>query len=332
MVAQLRSRHHGRSPSPCSSRSGGSATSTYDAFVSGRVAASTVPRSVVWATDLDVLPVNRVVDGREGYLVVRSPSNPTHHWGNLLLFDDPPAAGDGARWEERFEREFGSDPRVVHLTFGWDHAEGPLGSAREEFVARGYKLEQSVGLAATPDRVRPHPRENRDVGVRALEPAVGVDEDLWEQVVALQVAGRDERFDEVSHREFSSRRLEDLRALFRLGRGAWYVALDADGTEVVASCGVVVTGGRGRFQAVDTKAAYRRRGICSRLVVEAAHRAAEQHGAQLLVIAADAGYHALGLYESLGFQRLERVCGVCRQPAQDSAVEGTAVEAPDTGS
>jgi hypothetical protein len=34
------------------------------------------------------------------------------------------------------------------------------------------------------------------------------------------------------------------------------------------------------------------------------------------VIAADASYHALGLYESLGFERLERVCGVCQQPAE----------------
>jgi hypothetical protein len=34
-------------------------------------------------------------------------------------------------------------------------------------------------------------------------------------------------------------------------------------------------GARGRFQAVDTAAAYRRRGICSRLLVEAARRSAE---------------------------------------------------------
>lgn len=273
----------------------------------------------MWATDLDVLPVNRVVERRDGYLVISSPSNPTHYWGNLLLFDDPPIDGDGARWEEQFQSEFGSDSRVQHLAFGWDHVDGALGSAHEEFVARGYKLEESVGLVATPDRVRSHPRENPEVRVRALEPTVGVDEDLWEQVVALQVAARYERFDEESYRAFSRRRLQDLRALFRLGRGAWYVALDAGGGEVAASCGVVVTGVRGRFQSVDTKTAYRRRGICSRLVVEAAHRTAEQYGAQRFVIAADASYHALGLYESLGFQRLERVCGLCRQPARSSA-------------
>jgi ribosomal protein S18 acetylase RimI-like enzyme len=64
---------------------------------------------------------------------------------------------------------------------------------------------------------------------------------------------------------------------------------------------------------VDTALAFRRRGICSRLVVEAAQRSA-QRGAKRLVIVADAGYHALGLYESLGFEREEHVIGVCRWP------------------
>ena len=67
---------------------------------------------------------------------------------------------------------------------------------------------------------------------------------------------------------------------------------------------------------MDTALAYRRRGICSRLVVEAAQHSAAHHQAERFVIVADAGYHALGLYESLGFQREERVAGVCRWPAQ----------------
>ena len=132
-------------------------------------------------------------------------------------------------------------------------------------------------------------------------------------MIELQVASRDESIEEQVHREFTGRRLEDLRVLFPIGRGAWYVAMYPDSDEVVASCGIVVTGERGRFQAVDTAAAYRRRGISSRLVVEAAGRAAE-HGAKRFVIAAEPDYHALGLYESLGFQRVERVAGVCRRP------------------
>ena len=49
-------------------------------------------------------------------------------------------------------------------------------------------------------------------------------------------------------------------------------------------------------------------------MVEAARRSAEDHGAERFVIAADADYHALGLYESLGFERREHVFGVCLWP------------------
>ncbi len=132
-------------------------------------------------------------------------------------------------------------------------------------------------------------------------------------MVEIQVAGREDAVGEHDHRDFSRTRQAELRALFGAGRGAWYVALTPDG-EVAASCGIVATGDRGRFQAVDTAAAHRRRGICSRLVVDAAAHAAAEHSLRTLVIAADADYHALGLYESLGFRRRERVSSVCRRP------------------
>jgi len=189
-----------------------------------------------------------------------------------------------------------------------------MGAARAEFVERGYDLEQSVGLVAHRDELRPHPRENRDVVVHELDPAPGADPVLWDAVVEVQVAGRDPAHDEHEHREFVRARLRSHRELFGAGRGAWYVAIDPGSGDVAGSCGIVVTAGRGRFQAVDTVEAYRRRGVCSRLVVEAARRAAARHGADRFVIVADPGYHALGLYESLGFRRREHVGGVCRWP------------------
>ncbi len=274
-----------------------------------------VPRSLVWATDIDTLPLDRVVERRDGYLAVRSPSNPAHYWGTLLVFDEAPVAGDGPRWEALFDEAFGDDPRVRHRTFAWDRPDGAVGSAREELVGRGYTLDESIGLVAEAGSLAPHPRENGDVTVRALDPSGGVDEELWAAVLELQVASRDEVHEEESHRVFSRARQRDLRALFLAGRGAWYVAIEPERGEVAGSCGVVVTGGRGRFQAVDTALPYRRRGICSRLVVAAAQHATEAYGAERFVIVADAGYHALGLYESLGFERREHVFGVSRWPS-----------------
>jgi ribosomal protein S18 acetylase RimI-like enzyme len=281
-----------------------------------------VVRSLVWATGLDVLPPGRVIEEREAYIVIRSPTNPSFYWGNLLLFPDPPAEGDGARWEAAFDAEFRDDRRVRHRTFAWDRTDGVAGAAREEFASRGYVLEETIGLVAEASELRAHARANRDVVVRPLDPQRGMDEELWDAVVDLQVASHDDEDGE--WRRFHRSRLEEYRVLFRAGRGAWYVAIDPRTAAVTASCGVVVTGGRGRFQAVDTALAHRRRGICSRLVVEAARRAADTYGADKLVIAADAGYHALGLYESLGFERREHVFGVCLWP---TAATGSATVA-----
>jgi ribosomal protein S18 acetylase RimI-like enzyme len=272
-------------------------------------------RSLAWATDLDVLPPDRVVERRDGFLVVKSPSNPAHFWGNFLLFDDVPSPGDAGRWEALFDTAFGADPRIQHRAFGWDRPDGATGAAKEEFAGRGYDIDDNVGLIVDARRLAPHPRENREMVVQVLDPAVGADEELWDAVAEVQVAGRDDAHDEASYRAFTRARLEDRRALFRSGRGAWYVARDATTGDVAGSCGIVVTGGRGRFQVVDTALAYRRRGVCSRLVVEAARRARDDFGAQQFVIVAEAGYHALGLYESLGFEPIERVAGVCLWPA-----------------
>jgi ribosomal protein S18 acetylase RimI-like enzyme len=273
-----------------------------------------VPRSLVWATDIDTLPLDHTVERREGYLAVRSPGNPEHYWGTLLVFDDPPGAGDRARWEALFEHEFRDDPRIRHRTFAWDRVDGVAGAAGAEFVEHGYRLDDSVGLVADPSAVRHHPREDREVEVRLLDATEGADTGLWRQVIELEVAGRDPELTEDEYRTYLEARHADRRKLFRAGRGAWYVATDPEGGNVVASCGIVVTAGRGRFQSVETAAPYRRRGICSRLVVEAARYAVEAHGAVQLVIVADSAYHALGLYESLGFERREHVYGVSRWP------------------
>jgi len=46
-------------------------------------------------------------------------------------------------------------------------------------------------------------------------------------------------------------------------------------------------------------------------------RSDAQHGAERFVIVAYADYHALGLYESLGFQREEQMTGECLWPRSE---------------
>jgi ribosomal protein S18 acetylase RimI-like enzyme len=270
-----------------------------------------------------VLPPDRVIERAPGFLLIRSPSNPTHYWGNFLLFDRAPLPGDGPRWETLFDAAFDDEPRVRHRSFSWDQIDGAAGAACVEFAERGYLVDEYVGLVAQAGRVIPHARENREVTMRALDAAPGADEALWDAVAELQFANReDDGLAEGEARAYVRARLDGLRALFWAGRGAWYVAIDPASGELVACCGIVVTAGRGRFQLVETALSQRRRGISSRLVVEAARRARADHGATRFVIEADPGYHAVGLYESLGFERAERVVSAClrqRDRLQDHA-------------
>lgn len=267
--------------------------------------------SLVWATDIDVLAPDHTTERRDGYWVVQSPGNPTFWWGNFLLFDDSPAPGDGDRWEQLFAEEFAKRPEVTHRTLAWDRVDGELGAADQEFVARGYELERTSGLVVRSSHITDHPRANAEVEVRALDP--DTDDHLWAAVIEVQMADGPEEFNGTEyHRRFLLRRQAEHRAIFRSGRGSWYVAL-LDGV-VAGSLGIVVTDRRARYQIVDTAEPFRRRGIASRLVVEAARDALSKHPIDHFVIAADPDYHAIGIYEGVGFERVELVVGAMRKP------------------
>jgi len=270
-------------------------------------------KSLVFATDIDVLGLDHQLLRRDGYWVVRSPSNQTFWWGNFLMFDEAPAAGDGQLWEQSFVREFADLPRVTHRTFGWDRVDGETGAADVEFIARGYGLNRFTGLIAGADALRAHPRENREVEVRALNPQAGQDEQFWTQLIDLQAAEPPAGTGGEYHLRFLRELQAGQRELFEAGRGAWFVALEGD--QAVASLGIVVTDGRARYQHVDTLASHRRRGIASRLVVEAARLTRMAHHVDHFVIVADPDYHAIGIYESVGFEPVETVCSLELTPA-----------------
>ena len=85
-------------------------------------------RSLGYRTDLALLRLDgSVVEDRGTHLVVRTPANPTFHWGNFLLLPRPPEPGRAEHWVETFEREF---PDALHRTFGVDGTGGSTGRPR----------------------------------------------------------------------------------------------------------------------------------------------------------------------------------------------------------
>ena len=63
------------------------------------------------------------VDDRGDHLVVRSPHNPTHWWGNFLLLAQVPAPEDSGLWLERFAAAF---PGATHVALGFDGTHGSV--------------------------------------------------------------------------------------------------------------------------------------------------------------------------------------------------------------
>jgi len=257
-------------------------------------------------TDLFIVRFEGQVTHEPSYVVVRSPGNPTHYWGNYVIFDRAPRPGDAPAWLDVFAREIGAPPEVRHVLLAWD---APVDGDADlsEFERLGFTVEKNVILAASADAVHAPPRVSDEAEFRVIT----TDED-WAQVLECQVASRPDGFEEGPYRAFKELAMAKYRRMSDAGLGAWF-GLVLDG-RVVADMGVYVDGTLGRYQAVGTHPAYRRRGLCGTLVWKAARYAREQWGVEQLVMIADEEYHAAAIYESVGFRPVEHRLALLRFP------------------
>jgi RimJ/RimL family protein N-acetyltransferase len=232
------------------------------------------------------------IEQREGYLVVRTPTNPTFHWGNFLLLEDAPEAGSVRRWIDAFRREF---PGADHLALGVDGTSGDAGKA-DELAAERLETERSTVLSAA--AIRPPARPNRDADFRMLDADNDSD---WDAALSLQEANFPPMDDDG---EFARRRLSGHRELQARGHGGWFGAFLGD--RMVSGLGIFGDdSGLARYQNVDTHPDFRNRGLAGTLVHFAGQYAFEQLRARSLVIVADPDYTAITLYRALGFDRTE---------------------------
>ena len=117
-----------------------------------------------WRTDLMFARFDGELVERADCIVVRTPSNPTYWWGNFLLFDHAPRAGDAAEWSRRFEEEIARHhPESRHTTFGVDACEAF--ELPKDFVERGFSLYASNVLTMQREQLRT-PRTALPAGFR----------------------------------------------------------------------------------------------------------------------------------------------------------------------
>lgn len=257
--------------------------------------------SLAFQTDLFFHRFTGVVFEYADYIVVKTPTNPTFFWGNLIYFKRPPSADSLSQWKSLFEDHFAT-MNVGHMTFAWDSIDGEAGQS-STFIADGFSLEKS-SVMVTDNIVLPK-KLNESLEIRTI-----VTEEDWSAVVNNHVYCRADHFAEDPYRKFVSRKIADYRLMIKKNKGKWFGAFSEG--QLVGDLGIFSEYGLGRFQTVGTHPGYRRQGVCSTLMYHAGKLALESMNVNQLVIVADPEYHAASIYESVGFKTQETSVGLCK--------------------
>jgi GNAT superfamily N-acetyltransferase len=252
-----------------------------------------IVRSLALTTELALAATRGTIIDRGDYVVIETPDDPGYAYGNLLVLPAPPQVGEVAYWTRKFEAELGK-PGITHVTFWWDGATGDLGAERE-LIAANFALELNLVMTATQVTASPSPLPIRELVPGELE----LTHDLaW----ALG-----DRHDE-NYREFLRRRAHWQRSLVERGLAKFFGAFD--GSELVASLGLVAMKHVARYQDVQTSPNFRKRGLAGALLATAAAALP----AERYVIMAAPGGEAERVYRRVGFALTERTASACRYP------------------
>jgi ribosomal protein S18 acetylase RimI-like enzyme len=251
-------------------------------------------RSLGYQTDLALLQLGgSEIEDFGNHLVVRSPHNPHHWWGNFLLLDDVPAPDNCQHWIDRFEEVF---PGATHRAIGFDGVDGRVDDL-EWFIAQGFEAE--VQSVMTASHVQAPAHRNSNATYRQLH-----SESDWAQSVELGIRCNERQLEPRQYRQFRSAQVASRRHLQQSARGAWFGAL-VDG-RLVSQMGLIsARPDLARFQSVETEPNLRRQGLASSLLHFVSTFGFDELGADTLVMVADPNYFAIDLYRSVGFTDTE---------------------------
>jgi ribosomal protein S18 acetylase RimI-like enzyme len=259
-------------------------------------------KSLGYRTDLALLRLGgTLIEDRDDHLVLRSPHNPTHWWGNFILLPAPPPAEEAERWLEVFHETF---PDAEHVAIGFDGIDGDLDDLAS-FSALGLVVERASVMTAQAVNEPPHP--NHQATYRALS-----SDDDWAQLVEIRVACNDDQEPD-GYRTFVEAKVNTNRLLTEDGHGAWFGAF-VDGRLLSAMGLYRADTGLARFQSVETHPEARGLGLAGTLVHHVSRYGFDELGADTLVMVADPEYLAIKIYRSVGFETTENQLQAERPP------------------
>lgn len=261
-----------------------------------------------WATDLAIDRLSGADVTEHGdHLVIRSPDQPSYHWGNCVLVLDDGAVDDADRWVAVFTRAF---PQARWVAIGLPRMPGDAAA----WTAHGLEVTEDEALTTTsvPRLTDPPPGYE----VRFLTG----DAD-WEQHVRREVEENlaEGRYDPAGHQVFVRTQTTGRRALCDRGVAAWAGAFHQG--LLVADLGIVLCehpgGVDARYQSVSTDAAHRRRGLAGHLLGVAALWAAAR-GATRWVIVTETTNPAGRVYRGVGFEPAPGAVQAYRPPPRET--------------
>lgn len=251
-------------------------------------------QSLGWKTEIKIRSLLGKVSKRNGYLVVRTPSNPEFIWGNFLFLPKAPKIGDIPLWRKRFSAEFNG---IKHLALSWDV---PVSASRlKPFANLGFTLDNCVSLER--NQLLPAERSLSVLTIRTLQ----LKKD-WDQIVRNYLESGARQSKERS--AFVRNLFRDYQKMSQAGFGRWFGAYLKG--RLIASLGIVPCDDIGRFQEVFVHKNFRRRGFAAELIRTACNEALGAMGLKRLVIVADKDSPAEKLYAKLGFKLAGREQGI----------------------
>lgn len=266
-----------------------------------------------WRTDFILHREGALVHERDDCIVVRTPANPGFYWGNFLLLPAPPRDDALAHWRSRFDAEITAlQPASRHVAIGVNRP--PLEDGLPSWTAAGFELIETAVIEQLPGELRPPPRAARGaVQVRPLDLAHEMD-----AVIAQQLADP-HGFEPEGYERHRRAQMQRYAAMAGRGTALWFGAW-CDGV-LAADCGLMrdatVPGATGRFQHVSTHPDFRRRGLCSALVHEVTRFGFDAWQLARVVMCADPEDVAVGIYEDLGYRRIDREWALQLRAPQD---------------
>ncbi len=270
-----------------------------------------------WRTDFILHREGALVHERDDCIVVRTPANPGFYWGNFLLLPAPPRDDALAHWLARFDEEITHvQPASGHVALGVNGP--PAAGGLPAWTAAGFELIETAVIEQLPGELRAPPRPPRGgVQVRPLDLAREMD-----AVIAQQLADP-HGFEPAGYERHRRAQMQRYAAMAERGLALWFGAW-CDGA-LAADCGLMrdasQAGATGRFQHVTTHPAWRRRGLCSALVHEVTRFGFEQWRLARVLMCADPEDVAIGIYEALGYRRIDREWALQLRAPQDRVDE-----------